>query len=276
MNFRQKLYISKQPWLMGILNVTPDSFYSKSRVSNEHILLGKAEQMLAEGADILDIGGYSSRPGAANISTEEELQRVLPAIELVAKRFPQAIISVDTFRSVIAKAAVNAGAAMINDISGGSIDKDMFACVADLKVPYVLMHIRGTPQDMQNHCNYKDVVKESVFELSEKLEQLKQLGINDIIIDPGIGFAKTVDQNFEIINNLRAYKVFNKPLMVGLSRKSFIYKTLNTLPEHSLNGTTVMNTLALLKGADILRVHDVKQARECIALMGKLNSKNVC
>lgn len=269
-NFRQKLYSGKQPWLMGILNITPDSFYTGSRMSSDNNLLNTAERMLNEGADILDIGGYSSRPGARDINTEEELKRVITAISLVVKNFPHAIISVDTFRSNVAKAAVDAGAAMINDISGGSLDKYMFNCIAKLNVPYVLMHMRGTPQNMQEFCNYNDVVKDTVFELSEKLEQLKQHGIKDIIIDPGIGFAKNIAQNFEIIKNLEAYSVFKKPLMVGISRKSFIYKTLLTSPEHALNGTTVMHTVALLKGANILRVHDVKEARECITLVEQI------
>ena len=223
--------------------------------------------MINEGAAFLDIGGYSSRPGADHISPEEELKRVIQPIEAINREFPEIIISIDTFRASVAKEALDRGAQMINDISGGDLDPKMFELVQSFQVPYILMHMRGTPQNMKERTEYADVVKEIIASISAKLNKLTKIGVNDILVDPGFGFAKTVDQNFEILSKLEALKILGRPLLVGLSRKSMIYKTLNVSPEETLNGTTVVNTLALLKGASILRVHDVKEASEAIELV---------
>ena len=252
---------------MGILNVTPDSFYKGSRVKNDLSILALAEKMVVEGATILDIGGYSSRPDAEDISIEEEISRVIPAIESVKKEFPKAIISVDTFRSQVARMAINAGGDLINDISAGSLDDKMMPTVAELKVPYIMMHMKGTPQNMKQESNYDNLLLEILWYFEQKINQAKSLGINDLILDPGFGFAKTVDQNFELLKNISYLTTLGYPLLVGVSRKSMIYKTLNTSPEFSLNGTTVLNTLALQNGASILRVHDVKEAMETIKLI---------
>lgn len=258
---------------MGIINVTPDSFYDGGKsFSNKDILL-QAETMISEGADFLDIGGYSSRRGAADISETEEIQRVTEAIASILKRFPHIPISVDTFRSEVAKAAVGAGASMINDISGGDLDERMYNTTARLRVPYVLMHMRGTPKTMAKLTDYENVTLEVIANLSEKIALARAAGISDIIADPGFGFAKTRSQSFELMKNLELFKNLDVPILAGVSRKSFIYKTLGTTPEHALNGTTVLNTVALLKGASILRVHDVKEAKECIELHKNLNSE---
>lgn len=254
---------------MGIINTSPDSFYEASRKIQQEDIAAQAGQMLAEGADILDIGGYSSRPGAKNISVQEELDRVIPAITSIKNKYPEATISIDTFRAKVAQEAVNAGAAIINDISGGQLDEAMFATVARLKVPYIIMHMRGTPQNMQQHTYYKNIVEDIVDFFAVRLNQLRMLGVKDIVVDPGFGFAKTPEQNFKLLKNLAAFRVLQAPVLVGLSRKSTIYKTLNITAAEALNGTTVLNTLALMQGTAILRVHDVKAAKEAITLVTK-------
>ncbi|MCI0751355.1 MAG: dihydropteroate synthase [Flammeovirgaceae bacterium] len=259
------------PKIMGILNITPDSFYTGSRVQTEKEILTQAEKMLAEGADFLDIGGYSSRPGAEDISQQEELARVVPAIQFITKQFPESIISIDTFRSSVARAAVSEGAQMINDISGGTLDEKMFEVAGELKVPYILMHMRGTPQTMTGLSVYENIAKEISGFFHRQVYQLGLLGVYDIILDPGFGFAKTAEQNFQLLKNLDLFKIHPQPILVGLSRKSMIWKTLQTTPEQSLNGTSVVNTMALMKGANILRVHDAKEAKDAIALFTKAN-----
>lgn len=254
------------PKVMGILNITPDSFYDGGALKTDKDILTQAEKMLAEGAAFLDMGGYSSRPGAADISIDEEMSRVIPAIELVLKQFPEALISIDTFRSAVAQKAVENGAAIINDISAGKLDKHMIPTAAQLQVPYIMMHMRGTPQTMKTLTDYKNVLTEVLNYFSERIATARALGINDLIADPGFGFAKTIDQNFELLSQLELFKNLDIPLLAGLSRKSMIYKTLNTTPQQALNGTTALNTIALMKGANILRVHDVKEAKECIQL----------
>lgn len=259
------------PKIMGVLNITPDSFYTGSRVQTEKEILTQAEKMLAEGADFLDIGGYSSRPGAEDISQQEELARVVPAIQFITKQFPESIISIDTFRSSVARAAVSEGAQMINDISGGTLDEKMFEVAGELKVPYILMHMRGTPQTMTGLSVYENIAKEISGFFHRQVYQLGLLGVYDIILDPGFGFAKTAEQNFQLLKNLDLFKIHPQPILVGLSRKSMIWKTLQTTPEQSLNGTSVVNTMALMKGANILRVHDAKEAKDAIALFTKAN-----
>jgi dihydropteroate synthase len=255
------------PKVMGILNITPDSFYDGGNLTNERLILAQAEKMLKQGATFLDIGGYSTRPGAEEVSETEELQRVLPTIEAILKQFPEALISIDTFRSEVAKKCVEAGAVMVNDISAGNLDANMMEVVAALKVPYVMMHMKGNSKTMVSLSEYNNLTKEVLFYFSEKLAEIRTLGINDIIIDPGFGFAKTRQHNFELINNLELFNMLETPLLVGISRKSMIYKTLQTTPEEALNGTTALHSIALLKGANILRVHDVKEAIECVILL---------
>ena len=252
---------------MGILNVTPDSFYDGGRYEQEKAILQQAEKMLTEGATILDIGGMSSRPNAAIIAVETELKRVIPAIESIVKRFPKALLSIDTVQSQVAKAAVEAGAAMVNDISAGSVDSALFQTVADLKVPYILMHIQGLPKNMQVNPNYQNVVQEVMDFFVKKLAHLKKLGIKDLLLDVGFGFGKTLEQNYQLLQNLNTFELFDEPMLVGISRKSMIYKPLNIKPIEALNGTTTLNTIALLKGAKILRVHDVKAAIEATKLV---------
>lgn len=252
---------------MGIVNITPDSFFSGSRKQTDKAILALVEKHLRDGATFIDIGGYSSRPGASNISVEEEKKRVLNAIEITLKTFPDALISIDTFRSEIADKAINIGAALINDISAGDLDKDMFATVKKHQVPYIIMHMKGTPQTMQTNPTYENVSDEVFLYLSEKINQLKQLGVSDIIADPGFGFSKTTEQNFKLLKNLDQFHALNTPILAGLSRKSMIWKSLNTSPEEALNGTTALNTVALLKNVKLLRTHDVKEAVECIKLL---------
>ena len=251
---------------MGILNVTPDSFFAGSRTFSEKTVLERAEKLLSEGAAILDIGGYSSRPGSTDIPAEEEKNRIVPAIKSLVQEFPEVIISVDTFRADVAEAAINAGAGIINDISGGSIDGRMFATTAALQVPYILMHMRGTPQTMQTLTDYHDLMPELLSYFAQKTNELQRVGVNDIIIDPGFGFAKTVDQNYEVLQNLETLQMLVLPILAGMSRKSMTYKTLGIGPEEALNGTTALNMLALTKGAKILRVHDVKEAVQTVKL----------
>lgn len=272
LNINGNLVSLDEPQVMGILNITPDSFYADSRVNQDTAILKKAEQMVEEGALILDIGGYSTRPGAEDISPEEESKRVTQAISLIRSKFPDVLISVDTFRSSVAKAAVESGANIINDVSGGILDTTMFETVAQLKVPYILMHMRGTPQTMKDLNQYDNLLVDIGKELAEKCNQLKSLGVADIIIDPGFGFAKSIAQNYELLRNLGYFIRLGYPLLAGLSRKSMIYKTLHIEPSEALNGTTALNMVALQNGASILRVHDVKEANETIKLYKALNT----
>jgi len=258
-----------KPIVMGIINTTPDSFYPGSRSANEKEVLMRAEKMLQDGASILDIGGQSTRPGSEQVGAEEELRRVLPAIESIAKRFPEAFISIDSFYSKVVKESIHAGAHIINDVSAGAIDEDLLPTVAALKAPYVLMHMKGHPQTMQLNPSYENVVTEVFDSLNFKMAELIKIGINDIIIDPGFGFGKTATHNFTLLKELQYFRQLNKPLMVGLSRKATVYKTLGIKAEEALNGTTVLHTMALLNGTNILRVHDVKEAIEAIKLVQK-------
>lgn len=266
LNCKGRLFVIDQPIVMGILNVTPDSFYSGSRLQTEEAILQKATQMIEEGVAILDIGGQSTRPNSSRISAKEELQRVVPAIEIIKQKFPAVFISIDTYSADVAKEAIYAGADLVNDISAGAMDAFMIETVAALGVPYIAMHIQGMPETMQDNPSYKNIVSELVAYFIKKIEQLKQAGIKDIIIDAGFGFGKTIDHNFQLLKQLEVFGIFQLPLLVGLSRKSTIYKTLGITLEEALNGSTVLNTIALTKGATILRVHDVKEAKEAITL----------
>lgn len=266
LNCKGRLLVVDKPLVMGIINVTPDSFYSGSRHEDIGAVLQQAEQMLKDGADILDIGGQSTRPGSEKLSAEEELKRVITPVEAVSKNFPEAFISIDTYYSKVAAAAVKAGASIVNDISAGSMDAAMIETVASLKVPYVLMHMLGTPQTMQQHPQYENVTREVLDFMSNKMSELHKAGITDVIIDPGFGFGKTIAHNFELLNNLSVFKMLNSPILLGVSRKSTVYKTLDITAEESLNGTTVLNTIGLMNGASILRVHDVKEAAEAVKL----------
>jgi len=259
------------PKIMGILNVTPDSFYDGGKYNSEKKILDQVEKMISSGADIIDVGGYSSRPGAKEISIENELSRVIPIIQLISKRFPNIIISIDTFRSKVANQAVNSGAHMINDISGGNLDSNMFKTVSKLDVPYILMHMRGSPKNMMNNTNYDDILNEIKNYFSERISKAKLDGVNNIIIDPGFGFSKTKEQNYKLMNRLEFLKEFKTPIIVGISRKSMIYKTLDTTPDKALNGSTILHTISLLKGANILRTHDVLEAVECVKIIRQLN-----
>lgn len=269
LNFRGQLVSYSQPIVMGILNVTPDSFYDGGRYyAATDAISRRVDQIIAEGAEIIDIGAYSSRPGANDVSADEEWSRLAKGLEIINKRCPEAIISVDTFRADVArKCVIEGGVAIVNDISAGTLDEQMFTTVAELGVPYVLMHMQGTPQDMQNQPQYNDVTSEVISFLSSKVLLLRQLGVKDIIIDPGFGFGKTIEHNYTLLRELNQFKIFNMPILVGISRKSMIYKPLNISPQEALNGTTVLNTLALVGGASILRVHDVKAAVEAIEIM---------
>lgn len=258
------------PKVMGILNVTPNSFYDGGKHNDEKSILSQVEKMLDEGATFIDIGGYSSKPNAEFVSEKEELQRLIPIIQKIIYEFPNVILSVDTFRSKIAKEAIENGAAIVNDISAGNIDDTMFQTIAELQVPYIMMHMKGTPQTMQTLSHYDNIIKEMMFYFSEKVAKARSLGINDILLDPGFGFAKTIQQNFEILSNLELFQLMDIPILVGLSRKSMIYKTLDINAEMALNGTTTLHTVSLLKGAKIVRVHDVKEAVECIKLLKNL------
>jgi len=259
------------PLVMGILNITPDSFYDGGRYNTLEKAIRRVAEMLDEGASIIDIGACSTRPGAKEISANEELKRLIPVVAEIRQKFPKAILSVDTFRSSVAEKVVGEiGDCIINDISGGTLDNHLFETVARLKVPYVLMHIQGTPQTMQQNPTYQNVTKEVIKQLSEGVFRLHEMGVCDVIIDPGFGFGKNLDHNFELFNNLDAFRIFELPLLVGVSRKSMVYKFLGQTPEESLNGTTILNTLALIGGAKILRVHDVKPAVEAIKIVERL------
>lgn len=254
------------PKVMGIINLTPDSFFAGSRKQGVDEALSQAEKMLSEGATFLDLGAYSSRPGADDISVQEECDRLLPVVEAIANRFPEAFLAIDTFRSTVAEAGIKAGAHIINDISGGQLDEDMFATAARLQVPYILMHMKGTPQTMNQMAHYEDVFTEVYDYFTDKYYQLKQLGVHDVIIDPGFGFAKKPEQSYAIMNRLQDLNLLQLPILVGISRKKMIYGQLGISPEEALNGTSVLNTIALTKGANILRVHDVKEAVEAVKI----------
>jgi dihydropteroate synthase len=266
LNIRGRLVDLSTPLVMGIINITPDSFYSGSRVTSESELAEKVGRMLTEGAALIDIGGYSTRPGAQEVGAEEEGDRIESAVEPLTKYFPELIISVDTFRAAVAERGIASGAHIINDVAGGTLDDDMFDTVAKLKVPYVLMHMRGTPQTMNQLTTYKLLICEVLSDLKCKIDVLRSKGVTDLIVDPGFGFAKTIPQNFELIKHLSEFQALGYPVLAGLSRKTTIYKTLHISPQEALNGTTVLNTLALQQGASILRVHDVGPAVEAIKL----------
>lgn len=271
-NIKGSLIDLATPLVMGIVNVTPDSFYSDSRKQSEKEIVERVQQILEEGGTIIDIGGQSTTPRSTLHTPKEELERIEPALVIIQREFPEAILSIDTFYAEVAKTAVEKyGVAMINDISGGQIDENMFATVAELNVPYILMHMRGTPQTMQQLTHYDNFIEDIIFYFSEKIAHLNRLGVNDIIVDPGFGFSKTLEQNYELLAHLKYFDIFETPLLVGISRKSMTYKLLETDAENSLNGTTVLNTYALQSGANILRVHDVKQAVECVKLTTQLN-----
>ena len=271
-NCKGELICFDTPKVMGILNITPDSFYAQSRTTPTEVLR-KAEQMLEEGATFVDIGGYSSRSNAQEVSPQEELQRVVPVVEALVKHFPDIRISVDTFRAEVARESLEAGACIINDISAGQIDPAIWEVVAHYQVPYITMHMRGTPQTMQTYTEYDKLTKDILYYFSQIKDKARQLRINDLIVDPGFGFSKTLAQNYELMQQLALFKALECPILVGISRKSMIYKLLDTTPETALNGTTVLNTFALLHGADILRVHDVKEAVECVKIVGELCRK---
>lgn len=270
-NCKGKLIDLNSPKVMGIINTTPNSFYAESRKTSEKDILKQVEKMLEDGADFIDVGGYSTPPGAPKVEETEELKRVLPAIENILKQFPETLISIDTFRANVAGKSIEAGAAIINDISAGSLDPEMMKTVAMHQVPYIMMHMRGTPQTMKDLNQYNDLLHDILFYFSEKINAARALGINDLIVDPGFGFAKNIDQNFELLSKMQLFKTLELPLLAGLSRKSLIYKTLKTSAAEALNGTTFLNTIALTKGANILRVHDVKEAVECTKLFAELN-----
>ena len=262
---KDKLLDLSTPKVMGIVNCTPDSFYSSSRKNTEMEILKQVEKHLNEGADLIDLGGYSSRPGAKEVSEKEEIARVLPMIQLIKSHF-ETILSLDTFRAEVARQGLENGVDIINDISAWEIDNKLLDVVAKYQCPYILMHMKGVPSNMQLNTNYTNIFIEIIHFLSEKISILQQKGVNDIIIDPGFGFGKSIEQNFELLRYLSALKILNKPILVGISRKSMIYKKLNITPEESLNGTTVLNTIAINNGASIIRVHDVKEAKECVRL----------
>ena len=270
LNIKGSLLDLSSPKIMGILNVTPDSFYDGGVYSNENEILRQAEKMILDGVDIIDIGGYSSKPGTKTITIKEEEKRVLPIIKLIYKTFKKTIISVDTFRSEIAEKSLNAGASIINDISGGDFDNNIYKIAERYKAPYIMMHMKGNPSNMQINPTYQNINYEIIKDLSKKIDFAQKKGVCDIIIDPGFGFGKTIEHNYQILNNLKLYKVLHKPILIGVSRKSMIYKLLKTDPSKALNGTTALNTIALINGANILRVHDVKQANEVIKLCGFL------
>ena len=260
------------PKVMGIVNVTPDSFFDGGKLTNSDEIVGKVEKMLQDGATFIDLGGYSSKPGVDFVSESEELNRVIPIVKLLVEKFPDILLSIDTFRSEVAKQTVENGAAIINDISAGLLDENMLETVAKLQVPYIMMHMKGTPQTMQSLANYEDLLKEMSFYFSERIAKARSFGLNDIIIDPGFGFAKTIEHNYELLQNLELLQFHELPILAGISRKSMIYKTLETSPEEALNGTTFLHAFCLQKGANILRVHDVKEAVECVKLISRLGN----
>ena len=258
--------------VMGIVNVTPDSFFDGGKLTNSNEIVLQVDKMLRDGATFIDLGGYSSKPGAEFVSEAEELNRVVPIVKVLVEKFPDILLSIDTFRSEVAKQAIEHGAALINDISAGLLDEKMLETVAKLQVPYIMMHMKGTPKTMQSLANYDDLLKEMNFYFSERVAKARSFGLNDIIIDPGFGFAKTLEQNYELLQNLELLQFHDLPILAGISRKSMIYKTLETSPEHALNGTTFLHAFCLQKGANILRVHDVKEAVECVSLIRQLDN----
>jgi len=268
-NCKGQLIDLSTPKVMGILNVTPNSFYDGGKFTLSENGLSQVRKMLDEGATFIDIGAYSSKPNSEFVSEEEERNRILPVVQGILNQFPDALLSIDTFRSGIAAVCIENGAAIINDISAGNLDEKMMDVVAKYNVPYIMMHMRGTPQTMQSQTNYENIIKEMLFYFSEKVNKARSLGINDLIIDPGFGFAKTLEQNYEVLQNLELFKMLDLPLLAGISRKSMVYKPLGVTANEALNGTTVLNTIALSKGANILRVHDVKEALECVKLFEK-------
>ena len=270
LNCKGRLLVMDKPLVMGIINVTPDSFFGGSRFNEMNEIMAGVEKMLHDGADIIDIGGQSTRPGSQLMPANEEIKRVVPAIKLISEKFPGTFISIDTFYSKVATAAVEAGAVIVNDISAGTMDEKMIGTVAELKVPYVLMHMKGTPQTMQQNAAYENVTREVLDFFIAKTNALKKAGVLDILIDPGFGFGKTIDHNFQLLKNLSVFKMLDRPILAGLSRKSTIYKTLNIPVSEALNGTTVLNTIALMNGASILRVHDVKEAKEAVTLFSAM------
>ncbi len=272
-NCNGKLVDLTRPKVMGIINITPDSFYSGSRFQSDTKILKRVEEIVVQGGDIIDIGAYSSRPSAQHISKDDEVDRLLPYLKKIRKHFPNLLISVDTFRADVAKVVVEeAQVDIINDISGGDMDEKMFDTIAELSVPYILMHIQGTPQNMQDNPKYNNIIEDVSLKLANKIDVLRAKGVNDIIIDPGFGFGKTLDDNYELFSKLEEFKLFELPVLVGISRKSMIYNFFENSADDALNGTTVLNTVALLKGANVLRVHDVKEAVEAVKLIDKLNS----
>ena len=270
-NCKGQLIDLSTPKVMGILNITPNSFYDGGKYKNESELLGRVEKMLSEGATFIDVGAYSSKPNAEFVSEEEEISRIIPVLNLLQKHFPEIILSIDTFRAGVAKICIENGASIINDISAGLLDDKMLETIAKFQVPYIMMHMKGTPQTMQEYTQYEDLIKEMLLYFSERIAVARALGINDLIVDPGFGFAKTLEQNFALMQKMELLQMLELPLLVGISRKSMMYKTLKTNAEMALNGTTVLNTVALSKGAKILRVHDVKEAVECIRLFKQIN-----
>lgn len=267
-NIKGSLHHFHKPWVMGILNVTPDSFFAESRTIETDDIRRRIDDLISQGADIIDIGGYSSRPGAPEVSTDEEYSRLARGLEAIRKYHPDTLISVDTFRADVARRCVSDWEAdIINDISGGNLDAEMWPTVAELQVPYILMHMRGTPSSMQSLCDYNDVTADVIRDLAFKIDTMHQLGIADIIVDPGFGFAKDINQNYQLMAELDQFKQLNAPLLVGISRKSMIYRPLDITPQTAINGTTVLNTFALLHGANILRVHDVKEAVEAVKII---------
>lgn len=272
LNCKGQLIDLSTPKVMGILNLTPNSFFDGGKYKSDAEIVHQVEKMLKDGATFIDIGAYSSKPKAEFVSEAEEMQRIVPIVQLILKNFPEAILSIDTFRSEVAKICIESGAAIINDISAGNLDDAMLETIAKCQVPYIMMHMRGTPQTMQTTTNYENMLKEILFYFSEKIARARRLGINDLIVDPGFGFAKTLDQNYEILQKLELFQTLDLPLLAGFSRKSMIYGLLNTTAEEALNGSTVLNTIALTKGAKILRVHDVKEAMECVSLYNKINT----
>lgn len=271
-NCKGQLIDLSSPKVMGILNVTPDSFHDGGQYKDESTILNQVETMLTEGATFIDVGGYSSRPGADYVTETEELNRVIPVVQLILNHFPETYISVDTFRSEVAKQSIDAGAALINDISAGQLDEQMINTIGQLGVPYIMMHMRGNPKTMQAQTDYDDLIKDINFYFAERIVEAHAAKINDIIIDPGFGFAKSLEQNYQLLNQLELLDIVGKPILAGLSRKSMIYKTLDTTSTNALNGTTALHMIALEKGAKILRVHDVKEAMECVTLFNKLHA----
>jgi len=266
LNCKGKLLTIEQPLVMGIINATPDSFYKGDLKAGLQKIVEKAGKMIMEGANIIDIGGQSTRPGSTRISASEEIQRVIPVIDSIVANYPKIILSIDTYYSQVAEAAIKAGASIVNDISAGSLDPEMINCVSSLNVPYICMHMKGTPENMQNNPTYEDLIKEVLDFFIDKIDQCKRAGIKDLVIDPGFGFGKTIHQNFILLKQLSVFKILDQPILAGLSRKSMIYKTLGIDVSEALNGSAVLNTIALQQGASILRVHDVKEAKEAVTL----------